>query len=186
MFLSEANSGGRDTFRPPAQLIALCGYSLLVTMSFSPSKNALVFFAVHMAAACLVSGGALAEDVGRATTQITANYGVYWAGLNFGDVRLVITIQNSEYEMKGDGRFSVMGGLIYEWSGDTTSSGQIGKSGPRPSLYTLSYSGGDKRGDVRISFFGTLFQASRPRQTSDLTPRTFPSQESSFAACSIL
>jgi len=55
-------------------------------------------------------------------------------GLNFGDVRLVITIQNSEYEMKGDGRFSVMGGLIYEWSGDTTSSGQIGKSGPRPSL----------------------------------------------------
>jgi len=155
-------------------------------MSFSPSKNALVFFAVHMAAACLVSGGALAEDVGRATTQITANYGVYWAGLNFGDVRLVITIQNSEYEMKGDGRFSVMGGLIYEWSGDTTSSGQIGKSGPRPSLYTLSYSGGDKRGDVRISFFGTLFQASRPRQTTDLTPRTFPSQESSFAACSIL
>jgi len=107
-------------------------------MSFSPSKNALVFFAVHMAAACLVSGGALAEDVGRATTQITANYGVYWAGLNFGDVRLVITIQNSEYEMKGDGRFSVMGGLIYEWSGDTTSSGQIGKSGPRHSLYTLA------------------------------------------------
>jgi Protein of unknown function (DUF3108) len=142
-----------------------------------------VFFAVHMAAACLVSGGALAEDVGRATTQITANYGVYWAGLNFGHVRLVITIQNSEYEMKGDGRFSVMGGLIYEWSGETTSSGQIGKSCPRPSLYTLNYSGGDKRGDVRI---GTLFQASRPRQTTDLTPRTFPSQESSFAACSIL
>jgi len=39
-------------------------------MSFSPSKNALVFFAVHMAAACLVSGGALAEIVGRATTQV--------------------------------------------------------------------------------------------------------------------
>ena len=26
------------------------------------------------------------------------------------------------------------------------------KSGPKPSLYTLSYSGGDKHGDVRISF----------------------------------
>ena len=143
-------------------------------MSFSPSKNALVFFAVHMAAACLVSGGALAEDVGRATTQITANYGVYWAGLNFGDVRLVITIQNSEYEMKGDGRFSVMGGLIYEWSGDTTSSGRIGKSGPRPSLYTLSYSGGDKRGDVRISFFGGAVSGVSTSPNKRPNPKNIP------------
>jgi hypothetical protein len=31
-----------------------------------------------------LSGGALAEDAGRGTTQITANYGVYFAGLHFG------------------------------------------------------------------------------------------------------
>jgi hypothetical protein len=54
--------------------------------------------------------------------------------------------------MNGNVRFSVMGGLIYEWRGSTASTGKLTKSGPEPSLYTLSYSGGDKQGDVRISF----------------------------------
>jgi hypothetical protein len=102
---------------------------------------------------CLLVGGASAEDVGR-IIQIRANYGVYWAGLHFGDVHLVIRVRNSDYEMKGDGRFSLMGGLIYEWNGGTASAGTLGKSGPQPSLYTLSYSGGDKHGAVRISFSG--------------------------------
>jgi hypothetical protein len=63
--------------------------------------------------------------------QITANYGVYWAGLHFGDVRLVITVRGSRYKMKGNGRFSVMGSLTATgwgtsvartlwWSEDTT------------------------------------------------------------------
>jgi hypothetical protein len=133
----------------------------LVTMS-SPQrisaqrivKQTLSPFAIHLVVVCLVSGGALAEDVSRAATQITANYGVYWAGLHFGDVRLVITLRNSDYQMNGDGQFSVLGGLLYEWSGGTTSAGKLSKSGPEPSLYTLSYSGGDKHGDVRISFAG--------------------------------
>ena len=52
-------------------------------------------------ASALLRGGALAEDAGRGATQITANYGVYWAGLHFGDVRLDITVRSSDYEMKG-------------------------------------------------------------------------------------
>jgi uncharacterized protein DUF3108 len=111
-------------------------------------------FAIQLIVACLLSGEALAEDVGQGATQITATYGVYWAGLHFGDVRLIITVQNSDYQMKGDGRFSVLGGWIYEWRGDTTSAGKLSSSVPKPSLYTLSYSGGDNHGDVRISFAG--------------------------------
>ena len=116
------------------------------------STSSLRLFAVHVAVACLVGGDAFAEDADLATTTITAHYGVYWAGLHFGDVRLLMTARNAEYEMKGDGKFSVMGGLIYHWEGGTMSSGRLGKSGPQPSLYTLSYSGGDKHGNVRISF----------------------------------
>ena len=82
----------------------------------------------------------------RAATRITANYGVYWAGLHFGDIRLDITLRGSDYEMKGDGQSSALAGLIYKWSGGTTSAGKLGKSGPQPSLYTLEYSGGDKHG----------------------------------------
>jgi Protein of unknown function (DUF3108) len=115
-------------------------------MTFKPLAIGLVV------ASTLSSSGALAEDAGKGATKITANYGVYWAGLRFGDVRLVITVRGSRYKMKGNGRFSVMGGLIYEWRGNTASAGELTKSGPEPSLYTLSYSGGDKHGDVRISF----------------------------------
>ena len=103
-------------------------------------------------ASTLLSGGALAEGAGQDATTITANYGVYWAGLHFGEVRLVMTVRGSRYEMKGSGRFSVLGGLIYEWRGSTTSAGELTKTGPKPSLYTLNYSGADKHGDVRISF----------------------------------
>ena len=96
----------------------------------------------------------MAEDARRDATRITANYGVYWAGLHFGDIRLDIIVRSSDYEMKGDGQSSALGGLIYKWSGDTTSAGKLSKSGPQPSQYTLDYSGGDKHGDVRISFSG--------------------------------
>ena len=109
--------------------------------------------AFHFVIACsLLSGGASAEAAGQDTTNITANYGVYWAGLRFGDVRLVIKVRDSQYKMTAKGQFSVMGGLIYEWRGDTTSAGKLRKSGPHPSRYTLSYSGGDKRGGVRMLF----------------------------------
>ena len=112
-------------------------------------------FAVGLiVASALLRDGALAEDAHRAATRITANYGVYWAGLHFGDIRLDITLRGSDYEMKGDGQSSALAGLIYEWSGGTTSAGKLGKSGPQPSLYTLEYSGGDKHADVRISFSG--------------------------------
>jgi len=112
-------------------------------------------FGIHLVvASTLWSGGALAEDAARGTTQITATYGVYWSGLHFGDVRLAITVRSSDYQMKGDGRFSVLGGWIYEWRGATTSMGKLSSSGPKPSQYTLSYSGGDQHGEVRISFGG--------------------------------
>src|SRR6188472_771768 len=81
--------------------------------------------------------------------RITVSIG---PGFIFGDIRLDIIVRSSDYEMKGDGQSSALGGLIYKWSGDTTSAGKLSKSGPQPSQYTLDYSGGDKHGDVRISF----------------------------------
>lgn len=115
----------------------------------------LTLFAVGLiVAGALFGGEALAEDAGRGATQITANYGVYWAGIHFGDVRVNITVRDFDYQLKGDGQSSALGGLIYKWSGGTTSAGKLSKSGPQPSLYTLAYSGGNKHGDVRISFSG--------------------------------
>jgi hypothetical protein len=96
--------------------------------------------ALHAVIACsLLTGGASAEIASQGTTNITANYGVYWAGLRFGDVRLVIKVRDSQYKMAAKGRFSVMGGLIYEWRGDTTSAGKLRKSGPPCSMNMPRY-----------------------------------------------
>jgi hypothetical protein len=113
---------------------------------------ALKRLAILIIAGSLLGGEAFAEDAGLAATRIIVNYGVYWAGFHFGDVRLIMTVRGSDYQMKGDGQFSVLGGLIYAWRGGTTSAGKLGKGSPKPSLYTLSYSGGDKQHDLRISF----------------------------------
>jgi hypothetical protein len=102
----------------------------------------------------LMSSGVFAEDTRPGATQVIAKYRVYFAGLHFGDVRLRMALRGSDYEMNGEGRFSILGGLIYDWRGTTTSSGKIAKFGPKPSVYNLSYSGGDKRGDLHISFGG--------------------------------
>jgi hypothetical protein len=97
-------------------------------------------------------GPTQAAERSASSLQVTAQYGVYWAGFHFGDVQLVMEVHGSDYDMKGTGRFSVLGGLIYDWRGSTASEGKIGHSGPKPSLYTLSYSGGDKKGARRIEF----------------------------------
>ena len=121
-----------------------------------------------------LSGRVFAEDAGRGATQITANYGVYFAGLHFGDVHLVMTVGHSDYEMKGDGRFSLLSGLIFDWRGATTSTGQLGKSGPKPSLYTLNYSGGNKQGDVRVAFAGGAVAQVSMSPTKRPNPRDIP------------
>ncbi|PWT84707.1 MAG: hypothetical protein C5B58_04285, partial [Acidobacteria bacterium] len=50
------------------------------------------------------SGGALSGDANHAATQITVNYDISLAGFHFGDVRLIITLRNADYQMRGDGQ----------------------------------------------------------------------------------
>jgi len=117
------------------------------------------------------------DNRNRPATEIGAKYEVYWAGLHLGDVRLTMKISGSDYLMKGDGRFSILGGLLYAWHGDTSSAGNLAKGTAKPSLYTLSYSDGHKQSDLRISFSdGTISQVSiSPEKRPN--PRTIPVTE---------
>jgi hypothetical protein len=140
------------------------------TMVFRPPAlfNFLLVICIFM------SSGVFADDARPGTTQIVASYRVKFAGFHFGDVRLTMSLKGPEYQMNGEGRFSVLGGLIYDWRGATASSGKVGKSGPKPSMYTLSYSGGDKHGDVRISFGGGAVQQVSISPKGHPNPRDIP------------
>jgi hypothetical protein len=108
---------------------------------------------------CGLSGAPTLEEaqaeysVGTAS-RITAIYRVDLAGFNLGDYRLTTTFSGDDYEMRGEGRFSILEGLVFRWTGSAASRGKVTGSGPTPSMYAMSYAGGDKRGQLRMTFNG--------------------------------
>jgi hypothetical protein len=97
---------------------------------------------------------AVAEYSIGAASRITAVYRVDLAGFNLGNYRLTATFNGDDYEMRGEGRFSILEGLIYNWTGSTASRGKVTGNGPTPSMYALSYKGSDKAGQLRMTFNG--------------------------------
>jgi hypothetical protein len=116
-----------------------------------------------LAAVAALSGGlsgtaafdeASAEySVGQAR-RISAIYRVELAGFNLGNYQLTTTFNGNDYELRGEGRFSILEGLIYNWTGSAASRGKVTGSGPTPSMYAMSFKGGDKAGQLRMTFNG--------------------------------
>ena len=121
------------------------------------ARHCLSLFAV----AALVHGlggnfpidAAQAENSLASASRITAVYRVEVAGFNLGDFHLTTTFRGDDYEMRGEGRFSVLQGLIYQWRGVTASRGRVTSTGPEPAMYALSYSDSAKMGErLRMTF----------------------------------
>lgn len=83
---------------------------------------------------------------------IHATYQVKIAGFNLGTFKLTTQIQGTVYRMRGDGHFSILDGLLYQWHGTTLSDGRVTTAGIQPSEYALSYRGGKKYEEVHMTF----------------------------------
>jgi hypothetical protein len=97
---------------------------------------------------------AFAENSLGSANRIVAVYRVDLAGFNLGDFRLTTVFSGDGYEMRGEGRFSILEGLLYDWRGTTASKGKVTSAHPEPAMYALSYKGGDKSGQLRMTFDG--------------------------------
>src|SRR6185437_9763570 len=101
----------------------------------------------------LPTGSALAENSLSAASRITAVYRVDLAGFNLGNFNLTTVFRGDDYEMRGEARFSILKGLVYQWNGTTASTGHVTSAGPEPTMYALSYSdGGRKTEQLRMTF----------------------------------
>jgi len=112
---------------------------------------------------------AFAEDSATSTHRIIATYRVDLGGFNLGSFRLTTVLRGSEYETRGEGQFSVLGGLLYAWRGSTSSKGKVTDSGPEPATYAFNYDGGDGSQRLHITFEnGAVTQVSTdpPNQSS--------------------
>ncbi len=108
---------------------------------------------------CGLGGGpagdsAFAESRLGSANRITAVYRVDLAGFNLGDFRLTTQFRGTDYEMRGEGRFSVLSGLVFDWRGTTSSKGRFNGTGPEPAMYSLNFQGGDKSQQLRMTFDG--------------------------------
>jgi Protein of unknown function (DUF3108) len=95
---------------------------------------------------------AFAEDSATSTHRIIANYRVDFGGFNLGNFRLTTLLRGSEYETRGEGKFSVMGGLLYAWHGSTSSKGKVTDGAPEPATYVFDYDGGDGSQRLHVTF----------------------------------
>jgi len=97
--------------------------------------------------------GAYAENSLSTANKIVAVYRVNLGAFNLGNFRLTTVFRGDDYEMRGEGRFTILEGLIYEWKGVTASAGRVTSEGPEPAMYALSYSDGAKTGErLRMTF----------------------------------
>ena len=87
-------------------------------------------------------------------SRIVAVYRVDLAGFNLGDFHLTTVFRGDDYEMRGEAQFSILGGLVYDWQGTTATRGKYTGIGLEPAMYALNYKGGDKSGQLRMTFDG--------------------------------
>jgi hypothetical protein len=123
----------------------------------------------------LPSGNAYAENTLSTAARITAVYRVELAGFNLGDFRLTTVFRGDDYEMRGEGRFTILQGLVYEWRGVSASTGRVTSTGPEPSMYALNYSdGGKKTEQLRMTFGDRAVTGVSIIPNKRPSPRTIP------------
>ena len=119
--------------------------------------------------------------------RITAVYRVDLAGFNLGNFQLTTTFRGNDYEMRGEGRFSVLQGLIYRVAGHDGEQGPgtSERPGARDVRAELS-DGGDKSQQLRMTFDGGGVTSVSHVPKNRPNPARHPqSPRSSSKACSI-
>jgi len=118
---------------------------------------------------------AYAESKLSATSRITAVYRVDIGNFNLGDFKLTTTFRGDDYEIRGEGRFKVLQGLIYEWRGVTASYGRVTDTGPEPTMYAFNYADSAKAAErLRLTFDGRAVTDISISPKKRPLPRTIP------------
>jgi Protein of unknown function (DUF3108) len=138
------------------------------------SRRYLVCIGVLLFACASLRGGVFAEGSSTAATRIVADYRVDLGDFNLGTFRFTTLLTGSDYQMRGEGRFSMLGGLLYDWQATTKSSDKVTSSGPEPTMYALSYGGGGESGQLRMSFGGGTVTRLSMAPKKKPTPQDIP------------
>lgn len=114
-----------------------------------------VLGAASLAAGLLVASAPRSGDAAASKAdRLAMVYRVNVNGTSIGRFQLTGAITGGRYMMRGEARFGLLNGLLFEWNGSTSSAGAVGQGEPRPTSYGFAYSGGGKNETLRITFQG--------------------------------
>jgi hypothetical protein len=118
---------------------------------------------------------ALAQNDVATPSRITAVYRVDLGSFNLGNFKLTTTFRGEDYQMRGEGRFTVLSGLLYEWRGVMAGSGRVTNAGPEPAMYAFNYSDSTKMWErLRMTFEGRSVSGVTIAPSRRPLPRTIP------------
>ncbi|WP_088346570.1 MULTISPECIES: DUF3108 domain-containing protein [Rhodomicrobium] len=112
--------------------------------------------AALMLVATSASGGEVAAKSGA--RKVTAEYSIGFNGMGIGTFKLWSDLNNTEYSLKGRATISVLAGILFEWRGDTASSGQVMAKLPRPYAYSFGYRTSDRGENINIRFANNIVE----------------------------
>jgi hypothetical protein len=104
--------------------------------------------AAGLALLACIGGGAHAESPQR----LRAVYSINFNGMSVGEFVIKANLADREYSLNADAKISVLAGLIFEWTGKTTSNGRVVNNAPAPNSYSFGYEAGDKHEKIDLRF----------------------------------
>lgn len=117
------------------------------------SRNRIL--SVLAAGAVLLAGGLGTGDAGAADVKpakVRAVYNITFNGFGIGEFALRANLGAEEYSLAADANISVLAGMVFEWTGKTTSSGHIVHKGPAPYNYSFGYKTAEKGERIDVKF----------------------------------
>lgn len=111
-------------------------------------KLAYAIFVTSLAAVVGCPGTAEAAQ----TQRFEAAYEVTLSGLSLGEFRLTARLEASQYDLRADGEFSLLRGVLYRAKGRTKSEGTLTNWGPAPSSFSVVYEGRGKKETRSLDF----------------------------------
>ncbi len=106
--------------------------------------------ALSIAALCFSHCPALSGQA-RLPARVNAVYAISFNGFNIGSFKFDSKVEGKRYSLDGDAELSALLGA-FKWRGISRTSGKVGRKGPKPSGYLLSFKGTGRSGSIKVGF----------------------------------
>jgi hypothetical protein len=106
--------------------------------------------------------------------KVTADYNINFNGMNIGTFKLSSDLNSTEYKIKARATISLLAGILFDWQGDTASSGQVMARLPRPYAYSFGYRTSDKRETIDVKFSNNIVEEIAVNPPSRPSPSRIP------------